>query len=1050
MAGDVASGADHPSKARIFISYSRKDAAFADRLEAALKARGFEPLIDRAEIYALEDWWQRIQALIGRADTVVFVLSPDAVTSDVALKEVAHGAALNKRFAPIICRRVEDKLVPEPLRRLNFIFFDQPARFEASADQLAEALTTDIGWIRQHTEYGAAARRWVAANRPGGLLLRPPVLEEAERWIASRPHGAPEPTAETQTFVAESRRGATRRRNILTGSLAAGLVIALALAGVAYWQREIAVEKRDAALIAQSRYLAGEAGQLVGDGNVRGAVALLRVALPDAATGNSRPLIEDAVTAAYNALYSNRERSRLAMPSGASAVASDGHAGLFVIATADRLTIRKGLSDAGGREIAQNFGAPERLVLSADGARLAMVGRDGAIAVWDLNAQHELFRLGPSGSGTQAAFINAGDRLLVYSSNLRNWMLFDASTGRRLAARQFAPSGHAVVPLVDGKTGVIAVVAGKQLHRLSADDLSDAVAVPLDAAEQYALADTADGKTIYVAAAKTILEGRIFEFTADTLALKRSFGKFAGGASYLAVSRNAKVLALHGVIGIDFFDLQSGDRLNHFVVSGAAAPRGQFIASGDYIAYGPEGFIRRYVPELGTVSGNYRTIDGGAIVQIDEFADGGGFVTLSDRPSVTGWTFETETTSREYTVPLVLRGVDMKMAAPSEAFAVSSDRTRILVSYLDHSARLWEPETGAMRLVREADPKAAPIGFVASLANGTSVLGEKNGRLLIYTQAGGTTRPAAAVPTDPANFLGDVGGNEVLMIVASGAASLIDFSSPTAPKMEQLPQYAGCAAAGAAPGYSLCLKKNGSIAVLRVHDRHVVFERNGPADAAFASANISRDGDRIALCDSKGRLVVYATADAAVIARATLTMHLRGENLRAAAGSSLLSDADRAKISAGATTLDVPAAANLMALSPDGSVLALGMPDRTLRLIDLASGQSRHIANRRALAEDLQFSPHGRLLGVIEKSQYESLDVYDTMSGERIASIGLNGQASPRLAALDDGRGFATMDKSGRLIVHPVFEADTDLVAFLVQKFPEMLTPAQRRAYFIE
>ena len=32
-------------KAKIFISYSRKDMAFADRIEAALKARAFEPLI---------------------------------------------------------------------------------------------------------------------------------------------------------------------------------------------------------------------------------------------------------------------------------------------------------------------------------------------------------------------------------------------------------------------------------------------------------------------------------------------------------------------------------------------------------------------------------------------------------------------------------------------------------------------------------------------------------------------------------------------------------------------------------------------------------------------------------------------------------------------------------------------------------------------------------------------------------------------------------------------------------------------------------------------
>jgi hypothetical protein len=124
------------SKARIFISYSRKDMAFADRLEAALKARGFEPLIDRSEIYAFEDWWKRIQALIGRADTVVFVLSPDAVSSVVALKEVVYAASLHKRFAPIVCKRVEDGTVPDALRRLNFIFFDDPECFEASADTL--------------------------------------------------------------------------------------------------------------------------------------------------------------------------------------------------------------------------------------------------------------------------------------------------------------------------------------------------------------------------------------------------------------------------------------------------------------------------------------------------------------------------------------------------------------------------------------------------------------------------------------------------------------------------------------------------------------------------------------------------------------------------------------------------------------------------------------------------------------------------------------------------------------------------------------------------
>jgi tetratricopeptide (TPR) repeat protein len=237
MISNAVEESGHASKAQVFISYSRKDMAFADRLEAALKARGFEPLIDRTDIMAFEEWWKRVEVLIARADTVVFVLSPDAIRSGtVALKEVAFAASLNKRFAPIVFRAVDDKSVPEELAKFNFIFFDDATRFEQSADQLAEALNTDISWIRQHTEFGDQARRWALAKAPSGLLLRSPVLEQAERWIAARPPGAPTPTEETQTFIAESRRGATRRRNLLTVTLAAGLFIALALAAFAYWE----------------------------------------------------------------------------------------------------------------------------------------------------------------------------------------------------------------------------------------------------------------------------------------------------------------------------------------------------------------------------------------------------------------------------------------------------------------------------------------------------------------------------------------------------------------------------------------------------------------------------------------------------------------------------------------------------------------------------------------------------------------------------------------------------------------------------------------------
>ena len=63
-------------KLRVFISYSRDDLNFADQLDAALTACGFECLIDRHGISGGEDWKRRLGNLISEADTVVFVLSP--------------------------------------------------------------------------------------------------------------------------------------------------------------------------------------------------------------------------------------------------------------------------------------------------------------------------------------------------------------------------------------------------------------------------------------------------------------------------------------------------------------------------------------------------------------------------------------------------------------------------------------------------------------------------------------------------------------------------------------------------------------------------------------------------------------------------------------------------------------------------------------------------------------------------------------------------------------------------------------------------------------
>ena len=77
IAPQQASRPDSPDrgKLRVFISYSRDDLKFADQLDAALNAYGFECVIDRHGISGGEDWKRRLGNLISEADTVVFVLT---------------------------------------------------------------------------------------------------------------------------------------------------------------------------------------------------------------------------------------------------------------------------------------------------------------------------------------------------------------------------------------------------------------------------------------------------------------------------------------------------------------------------------------------------------------------------------------------------------------------------------------------------------------------------------------------------------------------------------------------------------------------------------------------------------------------------------------------------------------------------------------------------------------------------------------------------------------------------------------------------------------
>jgi WD40 repeat protein len=489
---DQARPSNIPPLARVFISYARADLETADQIDEALRRRGFEPLIDRAEIYAFEDWWKRIEELIVKADAVVFLLSPASASSGVCAREVAFAASLGKRLAPIVIKPVNAQTLPAQLRNLNYISFENAGLFETNADMLSAALSTNIDWVRKHTEISEQARRWSAAGRPGprGLLLRSPVLEEAEHWLAMRPITAPMPTGIVHEYIAESRRAAVRRRNVVTAFLAAGVVVASGLAGIALWQRSIAVDQRELAeaneksaiqqrnnaLLSQSRFLADLANRRNDDGDAGSAVLLSLEALPDTNRRIRRPYAPEAESALYSALRTLRESSVLSghtaavrsvafssdstrlltastdqtariwdIATGKSIIVMSGHTGpLFnaafnpdgqlVATTSEDRTARIWNSRTG--ELVRTLAGHDNFVFGAsfdsDGKRIVTSSRDGTARIWDVATGTPLVVLhGHSGLLSAARFL-PDDKRIITSGIDKQIRIWDAEFGKTI------------------------------------------------------------------------------------------------------------------------------------------------------------------------------------------------------------------------------------------------------------------------------------------------------------------------------------------------------------------------------------------------------------------------------------------------------------------------------------------------------------------------------------------------------------------------------------------------------------------------------------------
>lgn len=86
----------------IFISYSTRNAVYANQLAEKLRSEGFDVWIDNTRLRSSEDWWRSIVLAIWDCAAFIVILSPEADKSKWVQREITLADQRNKPTFPIL------------------------------------------------------------------------------------------------------------------------------------------------------------------------------------------------------------------------------------------------------------------------------------------------------------------------------------------------------------------------------------------------------------------------------------------------------------------------------------------------------------------------------------------------------------------------------------------------------------------------------------------------------------------------------------------------------------------------------------------------------------------------------------------------------------------------------------------------------------------------------------------------------------------------------------------------------------------------------------
>ncbi len=653
------------------------------------------------------------------------------------------------------------------------------SRWQRARDQLAADRRDLETRALVEREFG----RWSKAHGYARelLLLRNPDLANAidlvKRW-------GDEIDVPIRDFIKRS----ARRRHILTGSLAVGLVAALCLAGMAYRERGIAVEQRgialeqrteadrqrdlavrnerlaqasertarqerDQALLTQSRFLAVMARQRLVVDDAGTATLLALEALPDAAAGIDRPYSEEAEAALFSARPYVRERavywgagiimfSSVFSPDGQTVLTgfADGTARIWDARSLKTITTLTGHS----RPVVAAMFSP-------DGRRVVTASRDHTARIWDAKTGHLIAILsGHTAELWSAAFAPDGRRVVTASDDgtARVW---DAQTGKTLVilndhsgkvmnTAQFSPDGRRIVTAT-GEVHVWDAETGASIMVLSNDSSSAAF--------------SPDGQRVVTTSAVDHT-ARIWDVSSGKIiAILAGHTEHLRNATYSQDGRRIVTASYDGTARV--WDAQTTKTIATLYGHTDPVWDARFSPDGRrVITVSLDKTTRIWAIEVGSPA---TIVEGAGIVVEAEFAPGGAWVITASDPGLVRWWDSTNAKLvGELNVGPILaaaispNGRNLATASGNEVQIWDVRTGKLVIRMSGHSGRVWRVafSLDGRRLVTASDDKTARVwdlltGKTIAVLKGhegtvSSAAFSPDGRRIVTASSDGTAR----------------------------------------------------------------------------------------------------------------------------------------------------------------------------------------------------------------------------------------------------------------------------------------------------------------------